>query len=50
MILKNNFEIVFQLPFKNAKANSIREDILKKYEFTEDDLQISSGFIIAKKG
>lgn len=48
-MLKNHFEIVFQLPFKNIKAHSIREDILKNYNFSEDDLEISSGYIIAKK-
>jgi len=48
-MLKNNFKIAFQLPFKNTEANSISKDILNKYEFTKDDLQISGGFIIAKK-
>lgn len=48
-MLKSNFRIIFQLPYLNSKAKSIKKDIFSKYEFCNEDLNTASAYIISKK-
>lgn len=48
-MLKSNFKIVFHLPFTNIKAKSIQKNIFYNYEFNDEDLKTSGGYIIAQK-
>jgi len=43
------FKIIFQLPYLNDRASGIDKDLYLKNNFEDEDLQISSCFIISKK-